>query len=75
MELLDGLCLSVDAHTTDLLELYTLHHNRWVKEQLDSRESPYPPVEVAIEEMARRILLQFLLPWAERQKAVSNLDT
>lgn len=68
IELKEGTIITLDAHTTDLLELYTIEHNAWLRESLKGRECPFELEEADMSEVGRELLTSFLHKWARQRK-------
>ncbi len=66
---LSGSSLDLDAHTTNLLEIYTRAVNRWKAEKLKPQtpeDCPYLPGYVGAEELAQNLLARALADEIER---------
>jgi len=69
MTRLDGMCIVIDAHTSNLLEIYTRAVNRWIAVKLQPQtpeDCPYPPSSVSPEELAQNLLARALADEIER---------
>jgi hypothetical protein len=70
IELLEGQCIALDAHLSDLLDIYTRARNGWTRQKLQApyvgEEERPEPAEVTSEQMARELLLLALTERLER---------
>lgn len=64
--MLDGMCVSLDSHLTDLLDIYTRERNQFVREGL-AGEFELPPTATTMEDVAREMIRKCILEWLEKR--------
>jgi hypothetical protein len=69
--MIEGQCIGLDAHLSDLLDIYTQARNRWVREKLRAgglvdEEGRPKPDEVSSEEIGRELLRAALMERLDR---------
>lgn len=63
----EGMIVTLDAHTSDLLDAYCLAHNRIATAAIVGREVPCGLYEITPEELGRMIITSYLHNWLNQQ--------